>query len=109
MKCVNIKLWDILSCFHYILNAPRTLHHISTMWSGFTHRGVPAFTQSTQLRTLIFECPKKIKTSQITKNTIKTCLTRVRSLNTEKNLEFVGENYMNLRLVFAHLPINRSI
>ena len=24
MKCVNIKLWDILGCFHYILNPPRT-------------------------------------------------------------------------------------
>ena len=24
MKCVNIKLWDIQGCFHYILNAPRT-------------------------------------------------------------------------------------
>ena len=23
MNCVNKKLWDILSCFHYILNAPR--------------------------------------------------------------------------------------
>ena len=23
MKCVNIKLWDILGCFHYMLNAPR--------------------------------------------------------------------------------------
>ena len=23
MKCVNIKHWDILGCFHYILNAPR--------------------------------------------------------------------------------------
>ena len=23
MKYVNIKLWDILGCFHYILNAPR--------------------------------------------------------------------------------------
>ena len=23
MKCVNIKLWDILGCFHNILNAPR--------------------------------------------------------------------------------------
>ena len=23
MKCVNIKLWDILGCFHYILNPPR--------------------------------------------------------------------------------------
>ena len=23
MKCFNIKLWDILGCFHYILNAPR--------------------------------------------------------------------------------------
>ena len=23
MKCVNIKLWDFLGCFHYILNAPR--------------------------------------------------------------------------------------
>ena len=23
MKSVNIKLWDILGCLHYILNAPR--------------------------------------------------------------------------------------
>ena len=23
MKCVSIKLWDLLGCFHYILNAPR--------------------------------------------------------------------------------------
>ena len=23
MKCVNIKLWDILGWFHYILNPPR--------------------------------------------------------------------------------------
>ena len=23
MKCVTIKLWDILDCFHYILSAPR--------------------------------------------------------------------------------------
>ena len=23
MKCVNIKLWNILGCFHYILNTPR--------------------------------------------------------------------------------------
>ena len=26
MKCVNIKLLDILGCFHYILNAPRMQH-----------------------------------------------------------------------------------
>ena len=25
LKCVNIKLWDILGCFHYILNAPRNV------------------------------------------------------------------------------------
>ena len=25
MKFVNIKLWDILGCLHYILNAPRTM------------------------------------------------------------------------------------
>ena len=24
MKRVNIELWDLLGCFHYILNAPRT-------------------------------------------------------------------------------------
>ena len=23
IKCANIKLWDILGCFHNILNAPR--------------------------------------------------------------------------------------
>ena len=26
MKCVNIKLWIILGCFHYILKAPRTMY-----------------------------------------------------------------------------------
>ena len=26
MKCVNIKLWYILGCFHYILKAPRIRH-----------------------------------------------------------------------------------
>ena len=26
MKCVNIKLWDILGCFHYILNTPRIVY-----------------------------------------------------------------------------------
>ena len=26
MKCVNIKLLDLLGCFHYILNAPRIRH-----------------------------------------------------------------------------------
>ena len=25
MKCVNIKLWDILGCFYYILNPPRKI------------------------------------------------------------------------------------
>ena len=32
-KCVNIKLWDILGCFHYILNPPRTSHR-----DHFTHQ-----------------------------------------------------------------------
>ena len=29
MKCVNIKLWDILDCFHYILNAPRIVRSVT--------------------------------------------------------------------------------
>ena len=29
IKCVNIKLWDILGSFHYILNAPRKLKKCS--------------------------------------------------------------------------------
>ena len=29
MKYVNLKLWDILDCFHYILNAPRISDSIS--------------------------------------------------------------------------------
>ena len=37
MKCVNIKLWDILGCFHYILNAPRIYaycrYFIDRKWS----------------------------------------------------------------------------
>ena len=28
MKCVNVKLWDIAGCFHYILNAPRIYHFL---------------------------------------------------------------------------------
>ena len=28
MKCVNIKLWDIVGCFHNILNAPRTSYKV---------------------------------------------------------------------------------
>ena len=31
MNCVNIKLWDILDCFHYILNAPRNIYHNGTL------------------------------------------------------------------------------
>ena len=31
MKCVNIKLLDLLGCFHYILNAPRTTFKIYSM------------------------------------------------------------------------------
>ena len=31
MKFLNIKLWDLLGCFHYILNAPRILYiHVHT-------------------------------------------------------------------------------
>ena len=32
MKCVNIKLWDILGCFHYILNAPRICTFPISIW-----------------------------------------------------------------------------
>ena len=36
MKCVNIKLLDILGCFHYILNAPRIpLKRVSQKWYAF--------------------------------------------------------------------------
>ena len=45
---------------------------------------MPAYMQSTQLRSLFLNV-QKIKTSEIAKSAIKTCLTRVRSLNTEKN------------------------
>ena len=48
---------------------------------GRIFRGVPAYTQSTQLGTLIFECPKN-KNVLNCENAIKTCLTRVRSLYT---------------------------
>ena len=40
MKCVNIKLWDLLGCFHYILNAPRTLGFLATR--PITHISVTA-------------------------------------------------------------------
>ena len=37
VKCVNIKLWDILGCFHYILNAPRIFENKNLAKnSGFT-------------------------------------------------------------------------
>ena len=34
MKCVNRKLWDILGCFHYILNAPRINPRMTVFWSA---------------------------------------------------------------------------
>ena len=34
MKRVNIKLWDILGCFHYILNAPRKYSQYSRKLQG---------------------------------------------------------------------------
>ena len=33
MKCVIIKLWDILGCFPYILNAPRKSRFIANFSS----------------------------------------------------------------------------
>ena len=38
MKCVNIKLWDILGCFHYILNAPRTAVYLTVTNMQDSHR-----------------------------------------------------------------------
>ena len=32
MKCVNIKLCDKMSCFHYILNAPRIISVIQAIY-----------------------------------------------------------------------------
>ena len=66
MKCVNIKLWDILSCFHYILNAPRIYfnwlkraiiklifivkHKIQVNMTGIcqTHRSLPIYSIKTK-------------------------------------------------------------
>ena len=37
IKCVNIKLCDILGCFQYILNAPRCLHvHVFVLFCVFS-------------------------------------------------------------------------
>ena len=49
--------------------------------SLYGDRDMPAYTQSTQLRTFIFECPKNKKVFN-PENAIKKCLTRVRSLYT---------------------------
>ena len=35
MKCVYIQLWDILGCFHYILNAPRIHSHVPSNHAVF--------------------------------------------------------------------------
>ena len=35
MKCVNIKLWDILDCFHYKLNAPRKVVKVVPEYSNW--------------------------------------------------------------------------
>ena len=39
IQCVNIKLWDILGCFHYILNAPRKYHIDCVGLSPFLNHG----------------------------------------------------------------------
>ena len=36
MKCVNIKLLDILGCFHYILNAPRNVMFSSGLYNNYS-------------------------------------------------------------------------
>ena len=39
MKCVNIKLWYILGCFHYILNAPRKFTNLNSVDSKYSLYG----------------------------------------------------------------------
>ena len=34
IKCVNIRFCDILGCFHYILNAPRTMNNLKVIWAS---------------------------------------------------------------------------
>ena len=64
-------------------------------------RGVPAYTQSTQLRTLIFECPKN-KNVLNRENAIKTCLTRVRSLHYKYTNFVIILNQSNRILTVFH-------
>ena len=44
MKCVNIKLWDILGCFHYIVNAPR-----SYVYSKYQYFFMTGFISKTEI------------------------------------------------------------
>ena len=60
----------------------------------FTFRGVPAYTQSTQLRTLIPEFPKN-KNVLNREKCNKNMPHQGKVFKYRKKSEFVGENYMN--------------
>ena len=71
MKCINIKLWDILGCFHYILNAPRTNVEVSkvrttsyfvstcTIFVDTRSRHLPANIYNVTTRDLLFGMDNK--------------------------------------------------
>ena len=62
MRCVNIKLWDTLGCFHYILNAPRICLH-----ANYLNKIMFKPTTSTSLNNCFHPCKLKVS-SKLTEN-----------------------------------------
>ena len=86
----------VIVCIHTVLDL--MLNHT---------RGVPAYTQSTQLRTLIFECPKN-KNVLNRKKCNKTCLTRVRSLHYKYTDFVIILNQSNRILTVFHFCLGNN-
>ena len=69
---------------------------------------MPAYTQSTQLRTLIFECPKD-KNVLNREKCNKTCLTRVRSLHYKYTDFVIILNQSNRILTVFHFCFGNNL
>ena len=116
MKCVNIKHWDILGCFHYILNALR-------MFVCFF-----SFSQERRLKGIMFDllqspfclCVCKIQTEYWDKQSV--CFQKIdfpfsdimrdrsptSSLSSGPVLRHLTNYYRNNFMILYHFPIARN-
>ena len=64
MTCVNVKLWDIQGCFHYILNAPRIPNYFNNFETP-----IICYKYNKPIRSTIFNFNKIVNDLDIDSNT----------------------------------------